>query len=74
VAPFAPNFLPAPDTAHAHLVHNIFSLRAERNRRDLKRRMEALGIAVLPAAPRDTLPLLLRKMGQHRQALSRVPR
>lgn len=68
VAPFGPAFLPQAEDAHDERVHQIFSLRAERLRRGVKREVERLGIPVLSAAPRDALQLLLRRVAQYRVA------
>ncbi len=66
VAPFGPAFLSAPEDAHDQRVHEIFSLRAERQRRGIRREVERLGIPVLSATPRDALQLLLRRASQYR--------
>ncbi len=73
VAPFAPAFLAPPEGQRAQQIQNIYSLRAERQRRSVVRQIERTGISVLSATPRDVLGLVLRKLARMRSARSGYP-
>lgn len=66
VAPFGPAFLEPGKSDHAQRVQNIYSLRAQRQRRDVQQAIEKLGIPVLSAAPHDALQVLMRRLAQLR--------
>ncbi len=73
VAPFAPHFFPEAPSAHARRVASIFSARARRRRRGLVGKIERLGVPVVEAAPRDALPLILRRLARYRVLRSGRP-
>lgn len=66
VAPFAPAFLKSTEDPHARRVQNIYSLRAQRQRRGVQQAIEKLGIPVISATPRDALPVLMRRLARLR--------
>ena len=73
VAPFAPAFLAPPADRRARQVQDIFSLRAQRQRRTVVQQIERIGISVVPAGPKDVLPLVLRRLARMKVARSGIP-
>ena len=73
VAPFATAFLAPPAGDPERRIQDIFSLRARRQQRDVKRQIESIGISVLSATPGDVLPLVLRKLARMRSARTGIP-
>ena len=73
VAPFAPHFFPEAETDHARRVAAIFSARAKRTRSGLAGKIEGMGVPVVSAAPRDALPLILRRLARYRALRSGRP-
>jgi uncharacterized protein (DUF58 family) len=71
-APFAPAFIAPPKTEHEQRVQSVLALRAERQRRSMRQPVESLGIPMISASPRDTLNVLLRRLGRLRIARSGV--
>ena len=67
-APLAPAFYAPTDEAHSERVQSILALRAERQRREVARRIERAGISVLSTTPKDVLPLVLRRLARLRVA------
>ena len=66
VAPFAPAFMEPTEDPHARRVQNIYSMRAQRQRRVVQQSIEKLGIPVLSASPLDALTVLMRRLAQLR--------
>ena len=68
VAPFAPDFLDSPTSEYNRQVTDIFTMRATRQRAQIRQAIEAMGVPVLSASPQDVLHLLLRRLSTLRTA------
>jgi uncharacterized protein (DUF58 family) len=70
VTPLALAKDPSEIDSHEQRVQHIFDLRAERQRRSVRRHIEKLGIPVLTATAQDALPVLLRRLSRLRTQLT----